>query len=773
MKRPRHRGIFLFALGTILFLPKVLYDCGSFLTQTLFIAPDGPDFPRENFFRGELGILQPTFRREYLVVAFRYLNGLGLDSTEIESFFPNVQPPRGLEETPLNIWYAARNRVVGPGPHPPINVYRQVRHTSPQFYFSEYLNCPDDAFLTAAGTLDARIKRFGAGGSGVKDWVQSQDQVFSNCSGPPNIPSPGSPNTPRLFQADRAYQIAAANFYAGNYDTAQKEFEEISKDPSSPWTGIAPYLVARTLIRKATTNFPADSPDQATLSLAEAQIKTILKDKRRASIHAAAERLLQFVEIRLDPEKELLKLSRSISSKQPAKALSADVHDYLFLLSTIRRRAAVHIDPSYPSDDQIFARLSSLRSESELTDWITTFQTNSPRARDHSLQKWEVSHSLPWLVAALGKINATHPKKMELIQAADRIDPQSPAFDSLAYDSLRLVLEAGDRQEALRRLNVLLTQNRSRLPASTRNMLFALRMSFANSLDEFLTYAQRVSVASSYWGFSDRSGSADNRQVFFDADSTQVLNTEMPLRLLAVASQNKILPSHLRRELAMGTWVRSFLLEDDKISAEMTPVVKDLAPELKDALEVYESAQGADGRKFAAAYLLLKFPGMRPFFTPGVLRKAALGQIDEFRDNWWCPLNPSASTQGGYYLGFSNYYDMKSTLAEPLRTLYQDTHLNAANFLKAQEFSNGQKEWNRLASLPTAPNYLSRIVIAWAKSHREDPHVPEALSLSVRSTRVGCVNQDTSPFSREAFELLHHRYPQSEWAKGTKYWYKY
>ena len=61
--------------------------------------------------------------------------------------------------------------------------------------------------------------------------------------------------------------------------------------------------------------------------------------------------------------------------------------------------------------------------------------------------------------------------------------------------------------------------------------------------------------------------------------------------------------------------------------------------------------------------------------------------------------------------------------------------------------------------------------LPWARAHREDPRVPEALHLCVRATRLGMTGPDTSAFSRRAFQLLHARYPKSEWAEKTKYWY--
>jgi len=82
-----------------------------------------------------------------------------------------------------------------------------------------------------------------------------------------------------------------------------------------------------------------------------------------------------------------------------------------------------------------------------------------------------------------------------------------------------------------------------------------------------------------------------------------------------------------------------------------------------------------------------------------------------------------------------------------------------------------KKEWEKLSSLGTAPNYLCHQVIEWAQRNPEDPRVPEALHLAVKSTRYGCTDPDTSQLSKTVFQLLHKRYSRSNWARKTKYWY--
>jgi hypothetical protein len=70
-----------------------------------------------------------------------------------------------------------------------------------------------------------------------------------------------------------------------------------------------------------------------------------------------------------------------------------------------------------------------------------------------------------------------------------------------------------------------------------------------------------------------------------------------------------------------------------------------------------------------------------------------------------------------------------------------------------------------------AAEFLGRIVLAWAKEHRGDARVPEALHRVVVATHLGCGDAGTPAMSKAAFQMLWRNYPQSEWAKRTPFWY--
>ena len=176
------------------------------------------------------------------------------------------------------------------------------------------------------------------------------------------------------------------------------------------------------------------------------------------------------------------------------------------------------------------------------------------------------------------------------------------------------------------------------------------------------------------------------------------------------------------------------------------------------------AAPDKDARKFEAVYVILKNPGVRPFIETGFGRLTPTAKLDNLRDNWWC----SFSTQGENYQ--ADYYRSRSQFSTPLAMLYRTSKPEAV-FLAKAEREQADKEWKSLTALPTASTWLSEQIVNYLKNHAAEPRAAETLALAVRSTRYGCGDAGTSTQSKAAFRLLHSRYPNSEWAKKTKYYY--
>jgi hypothetical protein len=176
-----------------------------------------------------------------------------------------------------------------------------------------------------------------------------------------------------------------------------------------------------------------------------------------------------------------------------------------------------------------------------------------------------------------------------------------------------------------------------------------------------------------------------------------------------------------------------------------------LQPDLTQDLKIYLQAGDGPSTRFAAVFVMLRNPGLRPTVESGFPRGERDKEIDNYRDNWW-NLAPTAPPPG-------------PTVSEPAAVA-------PISYLSAAEVTEGRAEFAQLVKTAAiAPNYLSAVAIEWANKHPEDARVPEALALAVRSTRYGATDKETTNWSKSAFVILHGKYPNSPWTQRTKYWY--
>ena len=287
-------------------------------------------------------------------------------------------------------------------------------------------------------------------------------------------------------------------------------------------------------------------------------------------------------------------------------------------------------------------------------------------------------------------------------------------------------------------------------------------MSLAQNLAEFLQTAPRVPA-----GMSDDSDGREipeeesatkdktkGAELFFDLDGANAFNKAMPVALIKDAARSATLAPNLRRDVAQAAFARAALLDDYKTASQAAVLVQEMYPQLKEFLAAYQKADTPDARRFAAAFLSLKFPGLRPYVTAGIGRTTSVEEVDSYRDNWWCTEAPKPEK-----------VPMGEDAEDKARPIPPPEFLNSAKALAATQFG-------ALQALGAAPNYLCRIAIAWAEKNPADPRAPEALHLAVRSTRFGCTDAETGRWSKAAYDLLHRRYPNTTWAKNTKYWFK-
>jgi len=779
-------------IAALVFPPIPALACGPDFTGPVFFSATGPGIPYADYARGKLEVLQHTYWHEPLYIAYRNLSGKSFTPAELKTLAePAAEENASAKKNWIETWNDTRAKLVGKASgnsrlyDSGYGITRQIDLTGT---YLQYYNCLDSAFEFAVRTLTQRVGQFGAQSAVVNDWIVAQDMVFANCSGssglPPKsipaiMPAAANPTDPGLVRADRAYQIAAAHFYAGEFALAQQAFEAISKDSASPYHQLASYLVARVLIRKGTLDSGEEEYDSEALEQAEAKLRAILSDKNLAEMHDPAERLLGFVRIRLHREQRFRELEAALANDGSAKTFRQDLTDYLWLLDHPVLTKSVTLapeSPGLPPRKGVTVDETTRLQGADMTDWILTFQQTGDFAFQHSLQRWQETKSLPWLVAAIAKVPASNKASTDLSAAALKIAPDSPAYLTVTFHRLRLLEQSGNSDAARHQLEQLLAQRGPTLSFSARNQFLALRMKLATSLQEFLQFAPRSSndVEAYPNPPEGNAAPAPASASHFDADASVVLTEKLPLRMLAEAAKSPALPKPLRRDIVIAAWTRAILLDQETTARELVPAAEELVPEAAAEFAEFNRTTDDSSLRFAAVLAILRNPGFRPFVTAGYPRgnlytvgEPRFDRIDNFHDNWWCSLTPNSKSES---YG-QDYYRMFINLSSPLKDVYPENKIPSPSFLTTDDRAVVAKEQSELAAQPAAPNWLGKRALDWANVHPDDARVPEALHLVVRASRYGCTESTGENYSKQAFELLHKRYPESEWTKKTPYWF--
>lgn len=243
------------------------------------------------------------------------------------------------------------------------------------------------------------------------------------------------------------------------------------------------------------------------------------------------------------------------------------------------------------------------------------------------------------------------------------------------------------------------------LSVSSLNAFKKQRMEVAADFNEWMALAPRAPVASMIFGESDAEDS-NLPAILFDGDGAAQANRGLPLSLLQRAAADAKFPGQLRGQLAMAVKTRRVLLS---------------------------------GGRYEEIYQILRTPASTPFVTAGIARRdAEPNGIDNYRANWWCAVQPEEKP------------------AIPA-------------WLPAAAKAEAAKELAALQALPSAPTWLARRAVQLVNAAPQEPRNAELLHLAVRATRYGCTDDANSAASTAAFQALHRRYPNSEWAKKTPY----
>jgi hypothetical protein len=789
------KNIIRFAVSTVLVftflfvgLPGVK-ACGPYTLAVVFSLRYHADFPLAEFTNGKTGIVPDSFDRMSLVVFYRQLNNLPLtkeeqkqvvNAMENDIFYRSGSDtsaggsnPQGSPNSYEN-WLAARAEITGEKR----NIETERRVDGGYDYFT---NCLPDAFNQATVALAVRRAFYGTDAD-VKEWVKGQDAVFANCENAVSLPETLNANAPEWLQKDRAYQIAAALFYQGKLTEARESFEKIAASEHSVWKNTAKFVIARTYIRQASfvqsaeeeaAKAQAEKDRGAFLQKASDALENILKDNSMPEFHRSALRLLGLVKFRMIPDDRKNELAVILARSGENQNIYNDLTDYDWLLSYTSQRAeekgleferkqAEQENREYDYNYHLKLRdIPANERKEDLTDWILTYQ--SADAFSHAFDKWKETGKLQWLAAAITKTDAKSSQLAEILSEADKVKSNSPAFATVRFHQIRLLLETNKRAEAKQKLDEVIADNFKNLPLSSQNKFFAQRMTVAENLNDFLKYAQRKAAVFT-WDIADREEPTDLKdfeklnawetRTMFDDDAAAFLNEKVPLSVLREAALSAQLPEHLKKFLIVAVWTRAFLLENQTIEREFAPLMSRHAKEFAPYFAKYSAATTPPNREAAALIAILRYPVIQPYVASGYGREdSEATTIDSNRGNWWCVEDEGAKTYKKY-----DDYEFEYPAVYP-------------NFLTSAQIAGATREHREMMVRGNSSTYLARRAVVFATKNPRHPSTPEILHLAVRSTRYGCTDENTARFSKQAFDILHKNYKNSPWTKQTPFWF--
>ncbi len=721
-----------------------------------------PDLPLDGFVAGRLGLVQPTWARSYLVVVFRTLNGTPLSKAAQEGALTLWRERLGLPvegaapattkaEPPAHeLWLAARNR----------EMKAKVTGLEAGYWshhdYARVENCLPPAFLAATRTLAARRARYGAGSPALRAWITRQDAVFASCGGDkvevPAAPADGDP----LARADSAYQQAAGAFYRGEYVDAEARFRAIAADPSSPHAGLARYLVARTLTRRAVM---LENGNDELIAKARAELAGVLKDRKLAALHGAARDYLDISQLSPDRAALARSLGLRLAKGDPGSRMKTLLAGYTFLDSAGRVRDPQNEYPKSRDDDRLSAFLDTLRDH----DF------------ERALRLYRKDKGPVWLLAAL--ITADPDKGGQkahlplLLAQAERLDPSSPAYATARYHRLRLLIGQASPESLRRELGTVRAALRPSGP-STLNAYRELAFRLAGSLDEL--GAEATTQPAGSWDVASNvvTPEKDGRPLFHPL-AAHTLTFALPTRSLVALAKSERLAKPIQETFLSGAFVRAAALDDVASARELAPLLAAKAPQLKPGVERIVGAPSPAARRFELAYLLTKMnlaPEQPTWDVQGSRSSRSASSAwcfgpDERDDVAERPRVPGPVTSSERdHLAWS--FD-----GEPANQLRPSALLP---FLTTEDRKQAEKESRALVALgKDGVGFVNRALVEVADAVADDPRLPEALHLAIQSSRHACTNGggEATQWARRAMQLLHRKYGKTTWARKAKYYY--
>lgn len=756
-----------------------------------FNSPWGPARPLNELLTGSLGVVEASWWRKPLLLAWFRLNGLKLPADAQEAFA--YAEPRGYYVGPPNqaSWFSDANAAA-----PDLTPASHAGADSGLLYgnnWDTFENCPDDAWNQARRTLAERSRLWGANSAALRDWIVVQHRVFARCPLGPgyfrtdlpdgrrinpeyakqfvlpdmSLPDP-TRGAPALLTKDRAYQRAAALLYEGHYKEAEGAFLDIAKDAASPWHSWGVHLALRARLR-AVEVAPAVKPSPYDSSCHST-------DCEKARIDHDVYRQTEALRLRADVERAIVAAKQAGNAEEVRRLSDLDslIGARLDPTRRFRELAAELMRPGVDAvafrrtaTDYLHLHRQSPPSE-PLGEWLgglidgvdptgapcasTPSVTRSDRYSvppeqvlclrrqwsEESLKRFqEQPTQYAWLFSAAALAARDDPQLKPLLKALAAVPDNHVGATSFMLHRLRL----GTREEGLMLAAALMKRPDVQSDYSARNRVREYRLWLATSLADFWRDALREHGTAFDRDTLLRAAPADPKAEptwGWDYDTAWILNYELPHDALVETARNTEVPESLRTVAASMAWSRAILRQDAAAARQVLEAIPNPTPQTArfraikdDKTLLLEAGLAIDGAQTGGG-CLMSAP------TVGVLRGTREGSYE--------------SGTGGIEAHPGHF---------------------AKNMLSGEDYAAWQRERQIFEALPDLDSVWMQNVLTFAQAFPEEARVPGLLRDAVYRTRMNwCAEPSAAELSKQAFDLLKRKYPKSKEARTTKYWFK-
>ncbi len=804
--------------------PAPLMACSPGFPYQVFFNTARPDLPLKNFAAGNLGILQPSYAKSYLIVAYRYLNGSPLTVVEQRSMLrlwqKRLRNMSGSSDYSYKLtedYLSLRKSALGP-------------KAKEKNYYDSSASLQPDAFRQAYETLQSLIKSH-ASKEQIKNWIAAQDIVFEAAGQTKDAPLPKLPALSPTFNAsaaqDRLYQEASLNFYGGRFKEAARLYQQLAKENNPRYKALAIYMTARSLASGAFSQDESLSRETATdfidqqlqkekdpeMRLALLDLKAPLfygELSREQLLQATTEKILQPGQERFGAEVGDLTFAMDemessgcygeIEEEKPKEGAATENTDIV-----TKEMEEAKLEKEKRQWNKYFEGRLALMGKQDLTDWLETVQSRfDPYAFDslvfqekraavkkqkaaHALAQFRKDKSQTWLVAALLTGGLSGPERLEVKAAAEKLAPTSPAYLTAAFFLVDDLIAAGKIAEARLKLSQLMKEG-NKLSPTTLNLFKAQYLAVARGENDYLHAAfmqapernENDDYVPTDWLKKQTlpEGTYTRESAALDNEVASDLNRNLPLSLWLRLCFDPQLDAACRARLMRVTWMRAHLLGNRACATKLTEPLCRAYPKLASLIRACDSAPEAESRYLLAKLALRNF-GLSPYLASGVERHGLkLDEFDYYNQNFWVPMQskPPVTTKDDEYSEFfkGENEDRGAILKnesgyDQMLLKYYQADITAR--LSAGERKQAAQEALTLSRLSPA-NFLGEAVFDKLKSNPSgDPDLEEMLYRIVKIAKWSPRTELASQYSHKAYNLLHKHYPSGKWTQKAPYWY--